>query len=195
MSELPTEQKIIAAAKKIFTQKGYAATKTRNIAEEANVNLALLNYYFKSKQNLFHIVLIEKFEKLFGILSPTLSDAHVSLEEKIEIIINNYMKLLSEEEDLPLFILNELKVNSDMFGNVLKKMKLTSFPVIDNQLKEHGSLLSSVDFIMNTVSLALFPYIAKNLFISAGLFDNNEFARIMNHRKKMIPTWIMKTTK
>ena len=53
MEELTTEQKIVEAARKIFTQKGYAATKTRDIAEEAGINLALLNYYFGSKENLF----------------------------------------------------------------------------------------------------------------------------------------------
>lgn len=43
MDKLTTEQKIIRAADKLFTQKGYAATKTREIAEEAETNLALLN--------------------------------------------------------------------------------------------------------------------------------------------------------
>ena len=52
MEDLTTEQKIAAAARKIFTQKGYAATKTRDIAEEAGINLALVNYYFGSKENL-----------------------------------------------------------------------------------------------------------------------------------------------
>ena len=38
-----TEQKIKEAARKVFTMKGYAATRTRDIAEEAGINLALLN--------------------------------------------------------------------------------------------------------------------------------------------------------
>lgn len=193
MGNPTTEQKIVKAAKKIFTQKGYTATRTRDIADEAQVNLALLNYYFKSKQNLFRIVLVEKFEKLFSVLSPILSDEEVRLEKKIEIVIDNYMQLLSKEEDLPLFILNELKVNADMFGDTLKKVKRTSYPVIEKQLREYGSTVSPIDFIINIVSLALFPYIAKALFISGGLFDTEEFTQIMNRRKEAIPEWIMKT--
>ncbi|MDY0183562.1 MAG: TetR family transcriptional regulator, partial [Proteiniphilum sp.] len=38
---ISTEEKIIRAADKIFTQKGFAATRTRDIAEEAGTNLAL----------------------------------------------------------------------------------------------------------------------------------------------------------
>ena len=56
MTELTTEQKIIEAAQKIFTQKGFAATRTRDIAEESGINLALINYYFGSKQKLFKII-------------------------------------------------------------------------------------------------------------------------------------------
>ena len=48
--ELTTEEKIIDAARKLFTQKGFAATKTRDIAEEAGINLALLNYYFRRSE-------------------------------------------------------------------------------------------------------------------------------------------------
>ena len=55
MDKVTTEQKIIMAADKLFTQKGYAATKTRDITQEAETNVALLNYYFGSKENLYKI--------------------------------------------------------------------------------------------------------------------------------------------
>ena len=42
--ELTTEEKIIAAARKLFMHKGFSATRTRDIADEAGINLALLNY-------------------------------------------------------------------------------------------------------------------------------------------------------
>jgi AcrR family transcriptional regulator len=42
--ELSTEEKISVAARTVFRTKGYAATKTRDIASEAGINLALLNY-------------------------------------------------------------------------------------------------------------------------------------------------------
>ena len=94
MEDLTTEQKIAAAARKIFTQKGYAATKTRDIAEEAGINLALVNYYFGSKENLFKQVLKEKFEALFGLMMPVLSDRDISLDEKIRLLVKNYTKFL-----------------------------------------------------------------------------------------------------
>ncbi len=59
------EEKILTAARKIFLKKGFAATRTRDIATEAGINLALLNYYFRSKKKLFELVMQEKVEMLF----------------------------------------------------------------------------------------------------------------------------------
>ncbi len=47
--EVSNEQKIKEAAKTVFYKRGVTATRTRDIAEEAGLNLALLNYYFRSK--------------------------------------------------------------------------------------------------------------------------------------------------
>jgi len=51
--DIATEDKLKEAARKLFTQKWFDAVRTRDIAEEAGINLAPLNYYFRSKQKLF----------------------------------------------------------------------------------------------------------------------------------------------
>ncbi|HBK41305.1 MAG TPA: TetR family transcriptional regulator, partial [Porphyromonadaceae bacterium] len=157
MEDLTTEQKIAAAARKIFTQKGYAATKTRDIAEEAGINLALVNYYFGSKENLFKQVLKEKFEALFGLMMPVLSDRDISLDEKIRLLVKNYTKLLIENEELPIFVLNELRNNENIFNPILQQARTISQPTIDEQLQHNGFAISTPDFIMNIVSLTIFP--------------------------------------
>mgnify|MGYP005740728091 FL=1 len=53
-----TEIKIKDAAKSLFLKKGYSATTTRDIARESDINLAMLNYYFRSKRRLFELSLI-----------------------------------------------------------------------------------------------------------------------------------------
>ena len=49
-----TEIKIKDAAKSLFLKKGYSATTTRDIARESDINLAMLNYYFRSKSCLLY---------------------------------------------------------------------------------------------------------------------------------------------
>jgi AcrR family transcriptional regulator len=45
-SAIETEEKIKQAAKELFLEKGFEGAKTRDITKKANVNLALINYYF-----------------------------------------------------------------------------------------------------------------------------------------------------
>lgn len=190
MEDLTTEQKIAAAARKIFTQKGYAATKTRDIAEEAGINLALVNYYFGSKENLFKQVLKEKFEALFGLMMPVLSDRDISLDEKIRLLVKNYTKLLIENEELPIFVLNELRNNENIFNPILQQARTISQPTIDEQLQHNGFAISTPDFIMNIVSLTIFPFIAKPLFITSGMVKDEDFLQFIENREKLIPEWI-----
>ena len=193
--ELTTQEKIIKAARTVFTKKGYSATRTRDIAEESGLNLALINYHFQSKDNLFKIVILEKFEVLFGMISPILSDAEISLEEKIESLVSNYTKLLLDNENLPIFVLNELKSNEQIFEKVLQNARMLSQPIIEKQLKERGFKISTINFIMNIVSLTLFPFISKPLFVSSGLLQEEEFTNFVMDRKQHIPTWVMNTLK
>src|SRR4051812_42533624 len=105
--DVSTEEKIKAAAKKLFTQKGFAATKTRDIAEEAGINLALLNYYFRSKQKLFEIVMRENVILFIGgMIDSIKTNQHLSFEKKLEILIDSYIDTLLANPDLPFFILS-----------------------------------------------------------------------------------------
>ncbi len=195
MKELTTEQKIIKAADKLFIQKGYAATKTREIAEEAETNIALLNYYFGSKENLYKKVVHEKFRMLLGVMGPILSDDSISVENKIQSITDNYINLFLENEELPIFILNELTINKELFKDITQNTRQISQPVIDKQLKDMNIEMSVVDLVINTISLAIFPFVAKPLLISSGLIKEEDFYDFVSDRKKKILDWIIKTTK
>jgi AcrR family transcriptional regulator len=106
-----TEEKIKEAAAKVFTQKGFAATRTRDIAEEAGINLALLNYYFRSKEKLFDLVMMESLQKFLLGVREILNDVNSSLTEKISQLASHYIDLLKVNTDLPLFILSEIRAN------------------------------------------------------------------------------------
>ena len=55
-----TEERTKDAARRVFLQNGYAITRVKNIATAAGLNIALLNYYFRSTENLFDLVMLEK---------------------------------------------------------------------------------------------------------------------------------------
>ena len=89
-NEISTEDKILLAASKVFTEKGFAGARTRDIADEAGINLALLNYYFRSKEKLFDQVMKVKIVLLFGKIIPIISNEKTTIEEKIDLASEKY---------------------------------------------------------------------------------------------------------
>lgn len=195
MQELSTEQKIISAAREMFTKKGFAATRTRDIAEEAGINLALLNYYFGSKEKLFRIIMEEQVKEMLGNIGPLLAQTDISLNEKVINIVDTYTDLLLINPDLPIFVLNELKSNDHFFQQTVENAYLIAHPVIDKQITEQGYTLSTIDFIMNIMSLTIFPFISKPLYLSSTIISDEEFKQFVLNRKEEIPAWIDKISK
>jgi len=62
VSQKNTQEKILHAATKVFAEHGYKDATTRMICAEAHVNVALVNYYFRSKAELYKAVIGALFE-------------------------------------------------------------------------------------------------------------------------------------
>jgi AcrR family transcriptional regulator len=187
---LSTEEKIKAAAQRVFMKKGYAATRTRDIAEEAGINLALLNYYFRSKENLFDLIMMEKLSKFFGGIAPVLNDPGTSLEQKFTLVSNNYIDLLIANPDLPLFILSEVRTNPDRFVSNLPVAKIVDSSFI-KQLQERQPDVHPLHFLMNLLGLSVFPFIMRPVFRSSGVMSDKMFRTRMEERKTAIPKWMI----
>ncbi|HEV8514288.1 MAG TPA: TetR/AcrR family transcriptional regulator [Cyclobacteriaceae bacterium] len=187
---LSTEEKIKVAARKVFLRKGFSATRTRDIAEEAGLNLALLNYYFRSKQKLFEEVMKEKIQTLLQTLIPVLNNPSTSLEEKIDLIVSNYIEVLLANSDLPIFVLNELRKENISFisGIPVQKIFLQSSFVM--QLKERRSDINPVHFLVSLLGMTIFPFVAKPILTQTGIVNEKSFQTLMKEREALIPLWM-----
>ncbi|MEJ1238246.1 TetR family transcriptional regulator [Chryseolinea sp. T2] len=186
---LSTEEKIKAAASAVFTRKGYAATRTRDIAEEAGMNLALLNYYFRSKEKLFEIVMVEKMTKFFSVVWGALENKSMTLEEKTSTVVENYIDLLSENPDLPIFILSEVRMNPAQFASRFSLAKVLESDFMKQIRKQHKGL-HPLQFMMNLLGLVVFPFVMKPVLEQTKLLSEKDFKAQMAVRKKLIPKWM-----
>ncbi len=197
-TEIPdasTEQKIKEAARSIFHKKGFAAARTRDIAEEAGINLALLNYYFRSKKKLFEIIMIETVGGFMQTMATELNNENSSLEEKVEIIASNYIDFISCEPNIPIFMLSEMRNNIDDLMEKLPIKPIITVSVFYNQYieaVENGVITepNPAIFLSNLMGLIVFPFIAKPLLQQIGEIDDAQYEKMMQDRKKMIPVWI-----
>ena len=193
--DISTEERIKAAARKVFHQKGFAGTRTRDIAEEAGINHAMLNYYFRSKEKLFEMVMMETMAQFFKGVNLMLNDESTSLDEKIDLIVSNYVDLLLKEPELPTFILNEVCPNPQAFVEQNPIKEALTHSVLTRQYAEavaRGEITEPnlMQAILNVIGLVIFPFIAKPILTSIVNIPEEQYKALMLQRKTLIPQWI-----
>lgn len=189
-----TEEKIKEAARKMFTLKGYAATRTRDIAEESGFNLALINYYFRSKEKLFEIVMVETLQLFLSSLKGILNDEKTTLHQKLEILTGYYIDLLIENPSLPLFILNEINTDPKKLlaklGADIKPTETVAAHQMATYLQHTELQINPLHILMNAVAVTVFPFIGAPLIKTKIGIDTVAFNEMMEERKKLIPIWV-----
>jgi AcrR family transcriptional regulator len=189
-----TEERIKQAARKLFTQNGFAATRTRDIASEAGINLALLNYYFRSKQKLFDLVMMENFRQFLSGMTVNFHDPTLTIEDRLERIVTAYVDFLNKFPDLPLFILNEIRGNpskiAQQINQEVKPARSAFFKELQEAKKEGRIELEPFHFVANLVGLTVFPFVSRPLLQRVTGVSDEQFLKLMEERKQLVPMWI-----
>jgi AcrR family transcriptional regulator len=82
---------IMEAAEGLFAEKGFDGTSVRDIAEEAGVNLAMISYYFGSKEKLMESLFQYRGQSITLQLESMLQNKEMSSLQKAYGLIDNYM--------------------------------------------------------------------------------------------------------
>lgn len=188
-----TEEKIKVAARNVFKKKGFAATRTRDIAEEAGVNLALLNYYFKSKELLFNEVMFEIILDFKQTLVQFLNDDSLSFEDNLQRLIDTYTELFLREPELPLFVMGELRNNPQVVVEKIKPADLIYGSTFEKQLSAMlgNSSVDATQIFINAISMTFFPFISRPMVQNVCGIDDENFVKMVRERSRNIPKWIM----
>jgi len=186
-----TEEKIVIAARKLFTQKGYEATKTRDIAEEAGINLALLNYYFRSKEKLFEIIMKENVGQFMQVIADIVNNEVTTIDKKIELLVGNYIDMLTRLPDMPLFVMNHIKLAPER-SELRQRFMGSHFMKQIQVAMKMGEIttVNPMNVMMNIVALTIFPFVAKPMVQNNHGLTAEQFNVLMQERKKLIPKWI-----
>jgi AcrR family transcriptional regulator len=186
-----TEEKIKAAARKLFTKNGFAATKTRDIAQEAGINLALLNYYFRSKEKLFEIVMLENIGHFFQGVMLIVNDEATGFYKKIQLLVDFYISRLIDNPDVPLFVLNEARTNPKNLPlqfNLMDSYFMKQF--MKEMKKGRIKKINPGHLMVNILGLTIFPFAARPMIQKIRHITDAEFRELMLERKELVPEWI-----
>lgn len=186
------EQLILEVARKHFVQKGYAATRMQEIADEAGINKALLHYYFRSKDKLYHEIMVRILDQVLPRFAKALSHEG-SFWEQVESVVSNYIELLQEQPDIPFFIMAELSQQQARFVGELQK-RSQHFGAMHGFLQSMMAEMASgrikqippAHLLLNIMGLTVFPFIAKPIFSTIMGVSDKDFSQLMQGRKDVV---------
>jgi len=87
--KIDKKQAILEAAEKLFCETGYEGTSTRQIAKESGANMAMINYYFGSKEGVFMEIMTSRIAGFTSQLK-IINEDKVSALEKLHKVIEGY---------------------------------------------------------------------------------------------------------
>ena len=187
-----TEQKIIEAAEQEFLIKGFDGARTTSIAAKAGVTHAMFHYYFRTKEKIFEKIISQKLELLTRLIIDSISTNNLWLEEKLKRIIDSHIDFVSENPELPGFLVREIFNNPERF-EILKSRFETFAPLLIQNLQkdldkgfEEGRYkkTDARELLIDIISLNIFPYMASpliNAILTGYMNDKDNFKEL---RKK-----------
>ncbi len=193
------KERILQAAERLFSQQGFDAVSTRSLAKEAGVNIAMLSYYFGSKEKLYETMIHNLIEKRRDNLKQLLKEG-LSPMEKVFALVDFYVdKVFGQGEAYKIFmrelsnetisipcseILDSIMNNMNIMKEIFEEgYQLKVFKKVDMEMTIM-TLVSSVHHLSQSQNLSQRMF---NLNFEGSIFLNpNLKARIKDHLKSLL---------
>jgi TetR/AcrR family transcriptional regulator len=198
-----TEQRILDAAHTVFVRRGTAGARMQEIAAEAHVNQALLHYYFRSKDRLSRAA----FERAAAQLMPAVVEvlgSDAELDVKVARVIDLELDHLARAPYLPGYIIGEVTHHPDrarqliaaMTGQTPENIRPQVIAKLSSQLDAQvrsGRIraVAPEQFIVNLMSLCIFPFAARPMIVALLGMDAAAFDRFIAERRRDLTAFFL----
>jgi TetR/AcrR family transcriptional regulator len=199
-----TEELILDAARRVFTEKGMDGARMQEIADIAGINKALLHYYFRTKEKLFNTIFNQSFGEFFSRMSVLIVE-ETDLLVKISSFIDTYMDVMLKNPFLPKFVITEINRNPqvvvDKFNAIGAEIIKKNLRLLEKQIKEESQkgnikYIDPKQLVSSIIALCLFPFLAEPL-LRMLLFegDSVKYEKYLKDRKKVVEQIILDALK
>lgn len=199
MSDLNDKQlEILQVAEKLFSEHGFDGTSVRDIAKKADINVAMISYYFGSKEKLLETLIINRISDLRLEMENILKE-DLSPFEKIDKLIELYIKRINKNRGMYQIIHFEIasqkrEINCQSFNEVKKyNLQVLKDIIEEGQIKGKFAKDINVALIPPTIMGTYFHFQMNKPFYS-DLFnlktqeDHDKYidTELTNHIQKTI---------
>jgi AcrR family transcriptional regulator len=197
--EQSSEEKILAAAKKVFIEKGLDGARMQEIADEAGMSKASLHYYYRSKQQLFHGIYVQVFSdvmpRFFEILVSDLP-----LFEVIRRFFEMHIEFLKQDPSTPMFVMKEVGRVPNIMKQIITDNKVDIIGVVSKKIEEavvRGEInsIKGEDLVLNMMSLSIFQFAAAPIFKTIWGVSDEQYQIFIDERKKSLADFVINAIK
>lgn len=148
---------IMEAAEKLFADRGFSGTSVRDIAEAAGVNLAMISYYFGSKEKLMEAMFEHRGQHFRIQLQSILQNSNMTPMQKMEKLIEDYVDRIFQKQCFHRVMVREQMVNNNgPIAQQIHQLKQTNYSLIKQLIQEgqkKGDFKKNIDiqFLMMTL--------------------------------------------
>ncbi len=163
------EEKIIAVAKEVFTEKGFDGASMSDIAARVGINRPTLHYYYRTKDKMFQAVFLSIIQSFIPKIQDVFVDDNKPFSEKIRIVVDTYLEVAKNNPYLPMFVMREINRNAKDFIKAVKPVYMDKFlshiAIYLQSAMEKGEIKKvPLRIVFNTFyGLMSFPFLSKDL--------------------------------
>ena len=181
-----TQELIKETTKNLFFVQGRFAATTQEIADEAGVNRTLVNYYFRSRDNLVQIVFDEA-HRVEKEKSEVIMRSDLNFKEKISKFIEESLQTSLKYPYLETYIVSQIN-NGSCHKRAVEKTDLKKlYRDIEKEMDaENIEKMEPIQFLMNMISLLVFPSAVRPLIMENMKINDKDFDRLIADRKDII---------
>lgn len=156
MGQLDARGRILRAAERLFAEKGFAATSVQEITDAAEVNKALLYYYFEDKHSLYVSLIDDGIEQMRCALDDALR-LDASPTERLRRFVCLHVDLLWSRRDLLQVVQRCVMAGEHEGVGLLDKFQevLDRLERFFQEAQEAGELTGAEPFLAARSTLAL----------------------------------------
>ncbi|NOY60997.1 MAG: TetR family transcriptional regulator [Calditrichaeota bacterium] len=190
-----TRNKIMAAAREVFVEKGYDGARMQQIADRAGANKAMIYYYFNSKDALFEAIIRDIFKEIFRIYQSVLQLEDVDLRTMITSIVHEHLIFLQNHPEIARLFLREVHSDNPILYKVMNELRHDTarrdIKAVMKKLEKAADdgIMRRVDpmnTIWNIVGLDLFYFVSKPLINVLWTKETRNEAKVMQAREESI---------
>ncbi len=184
------QKQIISTAERLFSIKGFDGTSVRDIADDAGVNIAMISYYFGSKEKLMEALFQQRTTNIKVKVETLLNDENSTPFEKVELLAEDMINRIMNKQQFFKIMMCEQVINKNpVILNLvydLKKKNLEEFSKIIKDGQQKGLFKKDIDvlLLMNIIIGTISQMMSTvNLYRELNEQTNVPDDQVYNHMK------------